>query len=216
MPQVWFALHPPYPTIWTAHKALAPPLLYALRQLPFNKTFPLVCFALLTFFSLFFLRLKHAVGRASAAKAEIIACAHPTNFPPPSTTSNKPNCRNETLWIHEQRDRRKGKDGRRSKKKCSCQKKPKRRVWGGTLNLGKPSHCEKKTKKHSGRVITAGIQWAIKDDAVLSGGSPKGMCVYLCPWRETRLNEREWLLCECLRKSGHVHTNRLIPGSEQH
>lgn len=53
MPQVWFALHPPYPTIWTAHKALAPPLLYALRQLPFNKTFPLVCFALLTFFSLF-------------------------------------------------------------------------------------------------------------------------------------------------------------------
>lgn len=53
MPQVWFALHPPYPTIWTAHKALAPPLFYALRQLPFNKMFPLVCFALLTFFSLF-------------------------------------------------------------------------------------------------------------------------------------------------------------------
>lgn len=149
MQQVWFALHPPCPTIWTAHKALTPPLLYALRQLPFNKMFPLVCFALLTFLSFFPLRLEHVVGWASAANAEIIAFAHPTNFPPTSTTSNKPNCRNEMLLIHEQRDWRKGKDGGRSKKKCGCQKKPKQRVWGGTLNLGKPSHCEKTTATES-------------------------------------------------------------------
>lgn len=120
-----------------------------------SANFPLIkCFLLFALlywlFYLFFpLRLEHVVGWASAANAEIIAFAHPTNFPPTSTTSNKPNCRNEMLLIHEQRDWRKGKDGGRSKKKCGCQKKPKQRVWGGTLNLGKPSHCEKTTATES-------------------------------------------------------------------
>lgn len=143
--------------------------------------FPLVCFALLTFF----LRLEHAVGRVSAAKAEIIACAHPTNsplLPPPliNQTAEMKRC-----WYMNR-----GIGGKKwmaggLKRNIAAQKKSKRRVWVVLWTWGSPVAV-----KTSGRVITEGIQWAITDDAVLSGGSPTGMCVYLRPWHETRLNDR--------------------------
>lgn len=215
MPQVWFALHPPYPSIWTAHKALAPPLLYALRQLPFNKTFPLVCFALLTFFSLFssVSSTPWAERQLQRLKLLLAPILLPSPLLPPlliNQTAEMKRC-----WYKNRGIGGKERMAGGLKRNVAAKKSPNGVCGAARWTWGSPVTVKRK-KKNSGRVITAGIQWAIKDDAVLSGGSPKGMCVYLCPRRETRLNEREWLLCECLRKSGHVHTNRLIPGSEQH
>ncbi len=98
---------------------LKPSLLHTLCQLPFNKTFPLVCFALLTFFSLFSSVSSTPWAECQLQRLKLLPA--PYYSPPPSTNSNKPNSRNETLLIQEQRDWRKEKDGGRSKKKHSCQ-----------------------------------------------------------------------------------------------